>query len=606
MIAVLQPVLLCLALLFTAVAGPDALAQSAKLEGVFCQTSPSVDAKTCTPAPIHLPHSWSPERPGIGLGHYRFELERPAPGDYALRIERLSLDGRVSVQGQTVIDHLSDGAVTRQRYWPLIGRFHVAPGSSGPLIVEATVRGHSATKNGIGRITLAPLAIAEAAHRRDLIVEVVAFAAVATGALLAGLMGLLGADQDGRAARILISASWLSINAGLRCLHNLVTDPLIEPAIWLALGNFLLALMALQAVRIVHEEVAPERQLSRTYLILTLLLACLMSGSAFLSWGKVISDGAFAALSLAGLVLLIRHSIKLLRSPDSIGLAILAAVGLILATGVHDLLLNLGANTLSDLYLQTWALPLVVILSVLTLARRNADHRQLERALQRADARREDLVRDLHDRIGSRLVALSFHARQNASNARLVEEIHSLIHDVRMIHTAVSADATTLEALLADLRHLYARIGGGRLPLEWRLSDLSEPVSLDPEQALAVIRMIEEAVANALKHADPSRILIRLSRGEGTDIAILDVADDGRGELQPASSGGGLNNIRLRAMQAGVQVEFLRGEGSESPFKADGLPSMKAVRMRFPRPRKARSGSGLFRLSRLGEGAVRR
>jgi signal transduction histidine kinase len=232
--------------------------------------------------------------------------------------------------------------------------------------------------------------------------------------------------------------------------------------------------------------------------------------------------------------------------------------------------MHLSSATLSGQYLQTWTLPATLAISVVALVKRASDQREIERQLQQATIRREELLRDLHDRIGSRLVALSFHARQVSEDPALVTEIQSLIHEVRLIHGAVAAEATSIDSLLADLRHLYSRIGGGRLPIHWELAELAVPLELDANQAIAVLRIVEEAVANIIKHAQAERITIRLTGPFDNDLAALEVIDNGAGEFRPGESGG-LENMRLRAEQAGLNIELTR------------LDQGKAVRIRFPR-----------------------
>jgi hypothetical protein len=110
----------------------------------------------------------------------------------------------------------------------------------------------------------------------------------------------------------------------------------------------------------------------------------------------------------------------------------------------------------------------------------------------------------------------------------------------------VRAGPTSLGALLADLRHLYARVGGGRLPLHWELADEVGGVSLTATQAVATLRILEEAIANAMKHAQPGRVTVRLEPGAGACAAVLSVVDDGVGAFRPGAHGG-LHNIQFRA-----------------------------------------------------------
>jgi signal transduction histidine kinase/ligand-binding sensor domain-containing protein len=79
---------------------------------------------------------------------------------------------------------------------------------------------------------------------------------------------------------------------------------------------------------------------------------------------------------------------------------------------------------------------------------------------------------------------------------------------------------------------------------------------LSPGTALALYRIVQEALGNAAKHAAPTRVEVRLLRTGGE--IVLTVADDGRG-CEPgrvAESGLGLVNMRERARQLGGTFEL--------------------------------------------------
>jgi signal transduction histidine kinase len=64
---------------------------------------------------------------------------------------------------------------------------------------------------------------------------------------------------------------------------------------------------------------------------------------------------------------------------------------------------------------------------------------------------------------------------------------------------------------------------------------------------------VQEAVANALKHARPARIRVGYQQRETG--WILEVGDDGPGfEAAAAARGEGLDNMQARARQAGLIV----------------------------------------------------
>ncbi len=537
----------------------------AQMAATFCESEVLPPHAECPFTPVSFPHNWRPSRSTTSLGIYRIALPRPPDGDYAVLIDRMSLDGAVEVNGQRIIDRMDPERITRQRYWPLMGQFTVGPSDNPTLIVEIVTRGHAQTKNGLGRVRLLNIAEGERAFRSDLMLDVIVVAAVAAAGLLAGVMGLLTGDRSNRTGRVLSATSWLALVASARCIHNLITDPPFDPASWLAIGTWLLIMIAFQAIVVVQTYLKPDTSGGWTHTLTSVgILAILWLAGSAGAMGPTTTI-AFITLVLVAAYVLARLIRACLRAPDPLGWAILIVFAIVLATGVHDLVMHLGRASLSDGYLQGWALPVVIILSVLALARRAAEQRQLEGALRRSDSRREDLIRDLHDRVGSRLVALAFHAQQYERNPTLVEEIRDLISEVRMMQNAVASDATTLEALLADLRHLYSRVGGGRLPLDWRIQETVERIDLGPDRVIAVVRIIEEAVANAIRHASPSRITIRLAQEEAGRPVRVEIENDGVGTIRPAPSGaGGLNNMRARAEAAGLNLDFVNAAETRS------------------------------------------
>ena len=86
-----------------------------------------------------------------------------------------------------------------------------------------------------------------------------------------------------------------------------------------------------------------------------------------------------------------------------------------------------------------------------------------------------------------------------------------------------------------------------------RLPDIDD---MPQEQALNIIRILQEAVNNALRHGNPAKIDI-IGEPEGADRVKLTVADSGGSPKQASDSGGrGLTNMRRRAHAIGGSVDF--------------------------------------------------
>ena len=75
---------------------------------------------------------------------------------------------------------------------------------------------------------------------------------------------------------------------------------------------------------------------------------------------------------------------------------------------------------------------------------------------------------------------------------------------------------------------------------------------LEPEAELAVYRVAQEGLTNALRHADAAEILLELSAS--ADGIRLTVRDNGRGFHPTDAEGPGLRGMRERALLVGADL----------------------------------------------------
>ena len=73
---------------------------------------------------------------------------------------------------------------------------------------------------------------------------------------------------------------------------------------------------------------------------------------------------------------------------------------------------------------------------------------------------------------------------------------------------------------------------------------------------LQILRILQEAITNTIKHAGARHIIIELAASED-DETIVRVIDDGKGLSEPKRAGGrGLLNMQRRARDIGARIEF--------------------------------------------------
>jgi signal transduction histidine kinase len=110
----------------------------------------------------------------------------------------------------------------------------------------------------------------------------------------------------------------------------------------------------------------------------------------------------------------------------------------------------------------------------------------------------------------------------------------------------------------------------GRVEVEFSMPGRIPPVR--PDRQLMMLRVLQEAMNNAVKHAEPGRISVSVFE-EGDDL-VMKVADDGKGFTWTGGIEGhyGLANMRERARKAGAEldVESAPGRGTAVTLRMPG------------------------------------
>lgn len=215
--------------------------------------------------------------------------------------------------------------------------------------------------------------------------------------------------------------------------------------------------------------------------------------------------------------------------------------------------------------------------------RLNAELRST-RALLAESARvneRTRISRELHDLLGHHLTALSLNLEVagHLSEGRVKEH-------VQQAHTLARLLLTDVREAVSQLRDSGAiDLGAALRPLAENVPkldihmDIQQPLTLDdPERAHVLLRCAQEAITNAVRHADASNLWLN-AENDGECI-ILQVRDDGGGTDQLAN-GNGLQGMheRLRQLGGRLEIETRAGQGfrltmtlPSGPSAAAGIP----------------------------------
>jgi signal transduction histidine kinase len=178
---------------------------------------------------------------------------------------------------------------------------------------------------------------------------------------------------------------------------------------------------------------------------------------------------------------------------------------------------------------------------------------------------RQRVMRELHDGLGSTLIStLVAVERGNMPHEEVLGVLRECVDDLRMVIDSLEPIGQDLVLLLATLRHrLGYRLQLAGLNLSWEVSELPQLSWLGPAQALQVVRMVQEALTNVLKHARAKQVRIATEHESGSEHVTVLIEDDGIGfEPQHVAAGRGLSHLRSRAEQLGGTVDVRSAPGA--------------------------------------------
>ena len=327
------------------------------------------------------------------------------------------------------------------------------------------------------------------------------------------------------------------------------------------------------------------------------------SGSLGIDWqiaGFGLIIGAAAAL---GALALGPHPLGVLLGGAALGAAIGGALGFLLARPLKRDLRELslyaallahgqldarlpgeGAGELRYLMRQLDAMAVSLADQVAAVRRLAAERQALAQQAEQVAVleERQRLARELHDTVSQELFALAMMlgairnllptedgtAREQLSRAeetarRAQASMRGLIRALRPVELGSRSLAAALESLLDEVAE--------RQGIETDLQVQGKgPLPAGIEDRL--FRVAQEAVSNAVRHGQPTRVVLTLRRSDG-DLA-LSIADDGCG-FDPATVAAhiGLASMRERAAEIGGQlaIQSRPGAGCTIQLRLTGL-----------------------------------
>jgi PAS domain S-box-containing protein len=181
---------------------------------------------------------------------------------------------------------------------------------------------------------------------------------------------------------------------------------------------------------------------------------------------------------------------------------------------------------------------------------------------------RERIARDIHDELGGNLVAIKFEVALLAG--KLDTDPLQIRHRVRSIEKLVDDAIATAGRVARELRPGILKDFGLAAAVECQAEDFTQRTGIackilcadddataEAPASTALFRIFQEALTNISKHANASKVEVRLVQEDG-DI-LLEILDDGRGlapEALTKPRSYGLRGIRerLNALQGSLEI----------------------------------------------------
>jgi two-component system, NarL family, sensor kinase len=177
--------------------------------------------------------------------------------------------------------------------------------------------------------------------------------------------------------------------------------------------------------------------------------------------------------------------------------------------------------------------------------------------LQGEEMERKRLARDLHDGLGSMLSGLKLNflrlPQSNATEVKAVTgQLDQAITELRQIAQNMMPESLLKLGLIPALKDLCSRCATKEISIEFQALDVAHEIA--ESKQIAVYRIVQELINNALKHANASEILVSCT--QSATHFIITVEDNGKGfdvQKEAAYKTMGLKNIKNR-------VGFMKGK----------------------------------------------
>ena len=193
------------------------------------------------------------------------------------------------------------------------------------------------------------------------------------------------------------------------------------------------------------------------------------------------------------------------------------------------------------------------------------ENQQLENRRVVAEER-DRIMRDMHDGMGGQLITtLALIEDEKTSPDQIANSLRAALQDLRLMIDSLDVAGEDITTMLGMFRaRIEPSLQAQDIRLTWQVEPIGEIPDFGSAKALHVLRVLQEAVTNVIKHARASEVTLsakdRARAGGGRQVTIA-VHDNGIGLPDARVGGRGLANMKSRALNIGAMFD-VRGDDS--------------------------------------------
>jgi len=548
---------------------------------------------------IVLPDNWDETRPDQGgAAWYRIKIDQPhaASEKRAVLLVNYSMnaslwwDGIQIASGGRMIE-----PVTRNWHNPLHGSISLAQLRPGRHWLHIYISGYANNASGLGGVYIGPENEIYELYNNVYFVQNTlsntAFFAMLLLALAALLMWILRRSEPLFLWLFLASLLWALVIRDF-----IPVDSPLPRFYWENITHSAIDYYALVLLMIVNRLLRLRKAALEWFLALLFtagwaIIMVFGEDANMMSWAMPLHSIAV----MSGVYLYFLCAIHWRRNHNNVALVVGASITPQLLVSVHDWWLVYFGNQLESALMIQFAPPVTLLMlggwmiysfakalqasethteqieaEVTRVSNKLEEEQQQKTVLMKQHLisdERERFTRELHDGLGGYLSAMSSMLHDGVNDKELLADtVDKALLDMRLMMDGIGEECTDIGMILGMLKYRFSsQLRAWNIRVSWNMAELPMHCELSDGHGLHLMRIIQEAITNASRHAHADWVEVQASLMEQTDepAVCIEVIDNGCGWNEMPEFGNGLSNMRKRAdmMQATLSMVSMPDAG---------------------------------------------